>query len=494
MMVAPAYKLNELLQGLADGPFAAVTISGLSLDSRTVKQGDLFIALSGTQADGHRFITSAISAGAVAVVCEASLVANENHTVPVVGIEDLVHKMGVIAERFYQHPSRELFVVGITGTNGKTSCAHFIAQALNSAQTPCAIIGTLGNGLVGDLQHATHTTPDAISLHSMMGEFVAKGAKRAVMEVSSHGLEQGRVSGVDFNVAVFTNLSRDHLDYHGDMESYGQAKARLFQMPKLQHAVVNVDDAFGVTLLSNIPEGVEKVAYTLTDNMFNVPTVRGRGLTLSRDGLKMQIESPWGNGEVNCSLLGRFNASNALAVIATLLLSGMSFDDVKEHMEVLKTVPGRMERFGDTGQPLVVVDYAHTPDALQQVLTTLREHCDGQLWCVFGCGGDRDKGKRPEMGGIAQRYADAVVITDDNPRHENADAIVEDIKSGLSDLTKVTVIRDRAQAIRHAVKSASQNDVVLVAGKGHEDYQQVGDQRTAFSDSDQVLAALKEAA
>ncbi len=487
------YKLNDLLQGLTEGPVGGLIVSGLSLDSRTVKVGDLFVALSGTQAEGHRFITQAIESGAVAVVCDDTVTARE-HTVSVIGIKDIAHKVGVIAERFYNHPSRNMFMVGVTGTNGKTSCAHFIAQALNSEVKPCAIIGTLGNGLVGDLEHATHTTPDAISLHGMMNRFVAQGAKQAVMEVSSHGLEQGRVSGVDFDVAVFTNLSRDHLDYHGDMESYGNAKARLFQMPKLQHAVINADDAFGLSLLDSMPGGVKVVAYTLGDAQFNQPTVRGSDLVLSRDGLKMNIQSPWGNGEMSCALLGRFNASNVLAVVATLLLSGMSFENVRAHIASLKTVPGRMERFGKQGQPLVVVDYAHTPDALQQVLSTLREHCDGQLWCVFGCGGDRDKGKRPQMGAIAKQYADVVVISDDNPRHENADAIVKDIEAGIADLSNVTVIRDRASAIRYAVSNAAQNDVVLVAGKGHEDYQQIGDKRLPFSDSEHVIAALKEAA
>jgi len=494
MTSQPIRKLSELIQGLADGPFTAVGISGLSLDSRTVVSGDLFIALAGMHADGHRFIADAINAGAVAVMCDSSVELDETYAVPVISVEDLIHKAGVIAERFYDHPSRRMMMVGVTGTNGKTSCAHFIAQALDNEQKNCAVIGTLGNGLVGELKAATHTTPDALSLHAMLAEFVGKGVQQTVMEVSSHGLEQGRVSGVDFDVAVFTNLSRDHLDYHGDMESYGRAKARLFHMPKLKNAVVNGDDAFGKALLITIPDGIKTVMYTLGTSEFDVPTVRARDLELTRNGMTMFLETPWGNGNLNSSLLGRFNASNLLAVIATLLVSGLEFDECLKQVAMLTTVQGRVERFGNDNQPLVVVDYAHTPDALQQVLTTLREHCEGKLWCVFGCGGDRDQGKRPQMGSIAARYANVVVLTDDNPRHESAEKIIADIQAGIADDSHVLVIQNRSEAIRHSVKNATKNDVVLVAGKGHEDYQLVGDVKTPFSDSNEVVAALKEAA
>ncbi len=486
-------KLNDLIQGLCDGPVADVSISGLSLDSRTVNAGDLFIALPGTRAEGHRFIADAIGRDAVAVVCDAAVRVDESHAAPVIPVVDLAHKAGVIAERFYGHPSRRMFVAGITGTNGKTSCAHFIAQALNSAQKPCAVIGTLGNGRIGELSEASHTTPDALSLHRMLRDFVAQGVKQVVMEASSHGLEQGRVSGVDVDVAVFTNLSRDHLDYHGDMASYGRAKARLFQMPGLKSAVINGDDAFGKTLRDVVPSNVNTVVYTLGDTPFDGAVVRGSRLQLSHDGIRMQLETPWGSGPLSSPLLGRFNAGNLLAVAAVLLLSGMAFDQCLARIARLETAPGRMERFGGENQPLVVVDYAHTPDALQQVLMTLRDHCDGLLWCVFGCGGDRDQGKRPQMGAIAGRYADRVVLADDNPRHESPQKIIDDIQAGITG-GNVTVIRDRGAAIRYSITHAAQHDVVLVAGKGHEAYQQRGDEKTPFSDRAQVAAALREAA
>ena len=494
MSAQAACQLNDLLQGLSDGPVADVSVSGLSLDSRTANAGDLFVALSGTHAEGHRFIAGAIKRGALAVVCDAAIHMDETHAVPVIPVPDLAHKAGVIAERFYGHPSRQMFVVGVTGTNGKTSCAHFIAQALDSRQKPCAVIGTLGNGRIGELNEASHTTPDALLLHGMLRDFVAQGMAQVVMEASSHGLQQGRVSGVDFNVAVLTNLSRDHLDYHGDMDSYGRAKARLFQMPGLKNAVINGDDAFGKTLLNNIPSSVNAVVYTLGDTAFDVATVRGSQLQLSREGIRMWLETPWGTGPLNSPLLGRFNASNLLAVVAVLLLSGMAFEESLAQVARLDTVPGRMERIGGKHQPLVVVDYAHTPDALQQVLKTLRDHCRGRLWCVFGCGGDRDQGKRPQMGAIAARFADKVVLTDDNPRHEAAQKIIDDIRVGVVDERNVTVIRDRRAAIRYSIGHATQSDVVLVAGKGHEMYQHVGDEKIPFSDRAQVAAALKEAA
>jgi len=486
--------LSELLAGVADVA-TDVKVGGLALDSRRVKEGDLFIALSGTQTQGHLYIEAAINAGAVAVLFDSSVASQvASLAVPAIAINDLTHTVGSIAERFFGEPSRELFIVGVTGTNGKTSCSHFLAQALQDDSRHAAVIGTLGNGLIDRLATASHTTPDAVTLHGMMHDLLNQGTQSLVMEVSSHGLEQGRVSGVNFDVAVFTNLSRDHLDYHGDMASYGQAKARLFDLPGLRYAVINGDDEFGCELLATMPASVETVVYSLGDAQFEQPCLRGEIAHLGRDGMTLKVAGPWGESILHAKLLGRFNASNLLAVLATLLLKGMVLDDAIAKLAQLQTVPGRVERFGGEGkQPLVVVDYAHTPDALQQVLVTLREHCAAQLWCVFGCGGDRDKGKRPEMGAIAAEFADQIVVTDDNPRHEDADAIVSDIMSGI-DVDHVVVMRDRAAAIKHAVQSAGSGDVVLVAGKGHEDYQQVGDKRLPFSDVAQVQQALAVAA
>jgi len=495
MTFANSMQLRELLQDVVGAIDVDVAVSGLKLDSREVVAGDLFVALSGTREQGHQYVSAAIEAGTIAVLVDESVVGDLiDITVPCFAVPDLRQKLGLIAERFYGFPSRQMFVVGVTGTNGKTSCSHFIAQVLNTEAVPVALLGTLGNGLVGQLQSASHTTPDAISLHRMMREFVDAGAKCLVMEVSSHGLEQGRVAGVGFDLALFTNLTRDHLDYHGDMASYGRAKAGLFEMPGLRYAVINADDEFGRSLLLDLPAAVEHIAFTQTENHSEENVVRGQLISQGHDGLLLDVQTPWGDGRIHSELLGQFNASNLLAVLAVVLLSGMGIDTALQKISQLKTVPGRVERFGGVaGQPLVVVDYAHTPDALEQVLLSLRQHCAAQLWCVFGCGGERDKGKRPQMGGIAGQYADQIVLTDDNPRNENPDAIIEDIIVGLKS-DRVTVLRDRAAAIRHAVTNATATDVILVAGKGHEDYQQIGEKKIPFSDSQQVQQALGVAA
>lgn len=497
MTAAMPMNLRQLLAGLVDGPVADVEVTGLALDSRRVKGGDLFIALPGTRTDGHRYIDTAVAAGAVAVLCDAAQMKNvAGATVPCLALAGLKDKLGLIAERFYGSPSKQMFVVGVTGTNGKTSCSHFIAQALHDEIAPAAVIGTLGNGFIDRLEQTRHTTPDAISLHALLRRLADAGAGSVTIEVSSHGLEQGRVAGVEFDLALFTNLSRDHLDYHGDMAGYGRAKARLFQMPGLRYAVINGDDAFGETLLNELPPTVEAIAYSLNDSCRGENRVCGEIVSQGHDGLLLEVRTPWGDGRLHASLLGRFNAGNLLAVLSTLLLKGMGLETALQKLSRLRTVPGRMERFGGVaGRPLVVVDYAHTPDAMEQVLITLREHCVAKLWCVFGCGGDRDRGKRPLMGGVAARHADQVILTDDNPRHEDPEAIIADIAAGIaSESDRSLVMRDRAQAIRYAITHAAANDVVLVAGKGHEDYQQVGDERLPFSDSEQVRQALGVAA
>ncbi len=469
-------------------------VFGLSMDSRKVQAGDLFLACAGQQArHGREFIADAIQAGAVAVAYAiddegAIAMSGTSVKVPLFGIAQLGQQAGAIAERFYDYPSRDLFMVGITGTNGKTSCSQFIAQALNE-DAPAGVIGTLGNGVYGKLQETSHTTPDAIALHGLLAEMHAAGATSVAMEVSSHGLEQGRVNGVAFDAAVFTNLSRDHLDYHGDMIAYGRAKQRLFTMVGLRYAIINADDSFGCKLLQSLPANVEAIAYTLGDerDVGCKQVVRGTLLSQGLDGLSLQVTSPWspgGEAHFTTRLLGRFNASNLLAVLATLVVSGVPFDAAIQKLGRLQPVPGRMECYGGRhGKPLVVVDYAHTPDALNQVLQSLREHCQGDLWVVFGCGGNRDRGKRSLMGEIAQRHADHVVLTDDNPRYENADEIIADIRAGLRPSQSMHVERDRAQAIAWAVTRATQHDVVLIAGKGHEDYQLIGDTKLTFSDS-----------
>ncbi len=490
--------LPQLLDGLVAGPVADVPVCALALDSRRVSPGAMFIALPGTQVQGHDYIDAAIAAGAAVVLFESQEgYQPPRSSVPCIGVEGLRHKVGMIAERFFGEPTRAMFVTGITGTNGKTSCSHFLAQALHSDCAPCAVIGTLGNGLWGRLERATHTTPDALSLHALMRRFADEGAAAVAMEVSSHGLDQGRVAGVAFDVAVLTNLSRDHLDYHGDMAAYGEAKARLFQVPGLRHVVINGDDAFGRQLSARLAGSVERLLYRLDQgapvDVEGVELIDGRLLACNRHGLQLQVATPWGEGRFSSPLLGRFNASNLLAVLAVLLIRGVAFDDALARLSRLRTVAGRMESFGSEQQPMVVVDYAHTPDALSHALSALRDHCRGRLWVVFGCGGERDAGKRPLMGEVAARLADHVVLTDDNPRYENPDQIISDITAGISGVD-LAVIRNRADAIAFVIRNAAVDDVVLIAGKGHEAYQQVAAEQRPFSDREQVVQLLQEAA
>lgn len=495
MMTAPAlsvhWKFTELVDGL--GEFVAapdVEISGLSLDSRQVEKGHLFFACAGIQYHGKVFINDAIERGAALVLWESPLAQREQRNgVAIYGVPRLRQLIGPIAERFYGSPSTEQFVVGVTGTNGKTSISQFIAQALH-ADGPCGVIGTLGNGLYGELKAGTHTTPDAVSLHALLDEMRSAGAQRVVMEVSSHGLEQGRAAGVAFDVAVFSNLSHEHLDYHGTMENYARAKRVLFETRGLSHAVVNADDLYGRQYLASMPAEVNVVSYGF-DGIAETPTVQGSELKLDEHGLSMRVSSPWGEGTLRAPLLGSFNASNLLAALAALVVSGMAFDEALQRLSQVRPVPGRMESFGgDNGRPLVVVDYAHTPDALEQVLLALRPHTAGQLYCVFGCGGARDHSKRPLMASVAEQLADHVVITDDNPRSETSAQIINDIMDGFVAPEAVQVVADRAAAIAQAVAAAKADDIVLVAGKGHENYQLVGDQRLPFSDVDEVSKVL----
>ncbi len=470
------------------------SIGGVTLDSRQVRRGDLFLALRGSRADGSAFIDDAIEAGAAAVVWEApaDAEANVRHGVPVVPMAGLRWRAGEIAARFYGEPSHELRVVGITGTNGKTSCAHFLAQALAVGERPVGVVGTLGNGLYGELEPATHTTPDAVTLQALLAQLRESGARDVAMEVSSHGLDQGRVHGVRFHTALFTNLSRDHLDYHPDMAHYGRAKRRLFTLPGLRHAVINTDDPFGRELIQSLPGGLRLCGYTLEGRNDAPLMVSGEALQLTPEGMRMRVRTPAGEGVVTSPLLGRFNAANLLAVLAVLLMQGLPLERAIERLARLSPVPGRMERFGGEGKPLVVVDYAHTPDALEQVLRTLQGH-GRRLWCVFGCGGDRDRGKRPLMGAVAAKYADRVILTDDNPRNEAPAAIVADIQRGIPAASAgVSVCHRREAAIEQAIREADAGDVVVIAGKGHEAYQLVGDEKRPFSDREVVRRALAE--
>ena len=492
MIVAPQLQpephLSTLLPGM-ELPLDPV-ITGIDLDSRRIRPGYLFLALHGSRTTGHEFIDAAIEKGAAAVLWEAPPAGRVEirRQIPLIPVPQLRQRAGEIADRFYDSPSAALQVVGITGTNGKTSCGHFLAQALGDT-SPVGVIGTLGHGLFGELRQSGNTTPDAVAVHSLLARFRGQGARRVVMEVSSHALQQGRVQGVRFDTALFTNLSRDHLDYHGDMASYGAAKRRLFEMPGLRRAVINRDDRFGRELLGTLSQGIEICSYSLQGACNAAATVTATSLHLTSEGLQMEVQTPWGSCTVKSPLLGRFNASNLLGVLAVLLVQGFTPEQAAARLGRLVPVPGRMESFGGDGAPLVVVDYAHTPQALEQVLIALREHGE-QLWCVFGCGGDRDRGKRQLMGTIAARHADHLVITDDNPRSEDPDSIVADILGGVPGYVDAAVCHDRADAIGAAVQQASVRDVVLVAGKGHEQFQQIGELRRPFSDREVVQGAL----
>ncbi len=480
-----------------------VSIVRLVTDSRAVGLGDTFVAYPGAKADGRRFIAQAIAQGANAVIWEAQdFVWNAEWDIPNLAVKDLRHKAGWLADVVYASPSEKLWMVGVTGTNGKTSTSHWIAEALNSLGRKCALIGTLGNGFAGALKASANTTPDAIDVHGLLTDYLAHQAQAVAMEVSSHALSLGRVNGVKFDVAMLTNLTRDHLDYHGDMENYAAAKRRLFDWQNLKYAVVNLDDAFGAKLAMQLREqDVEVVGYGLSRNALELAErnglrmVYGNLLAMTAQGLQVEINSSWGKATLGSGLVGRFNAENLLGVLAVLLVSEISMNDAVMALSNVQPVAGRMQRLGGTNEPVVVVDYAHTPDSLEKVLLALREACTdegtrtGNLICVFGCGGDRDRGKREMMGLVAARFADHCIVTSDNPRSEEPMAIIEEIASGMKG-NNLEIIVDRAMAIARAIELAQPGDTVLVAGKGHESYQEVKGVRRFFSDVDVATQAL----
>ena len=488
--MAASMRLDDLLAGLAAPPAGSdIVVSGLAIDSRQVRPGNAFVALAGSRAHGITFAPAAVARGASVILAETPVRAVPEIDAPVVWIDDLRGQAGHLAARFFGQPSRGMTLIGITGTNGKTSCVQMLAQALTLLGHRAATIGTLGSGLYGQLRRGERTTPDALNVHALLADLRDAGASHVAMEVSSHALDQRRVNGVEFDLAAFTNLTRDHLDYHGSMQAYGAAKARLFEWPGLRAAVVNVDDAFGRGLAERLPEGVARLRVSVGGAQAEVTAnaVEARG-----DGVRFTLRTPWGEADVHSPLLGRFNVSNLLLVAACLGALGEDFAATVDVLGRLEPVRGRMNRLGgEAGRPLLVVDYAHTPDALEQVLDNLRAHTRGALVCVFGCGGERDAGKRPQMGAIAERLADRVVVTDDNPRSEDGDVIVRQVLAGMRRPDAVTVQRDRAAAIRAALDMAAAGDVVLVAGKGHEDVQEVDGERRPFDDLEVARAALE---
>lgn len=480
-------KLSELLKNMTEVPSSLeCEVTNLVLDSRLVKPGDLFLACVGTELDGRQFISDAIKKGACAVLAEADhLEMTKQDSIPIIPIKNLSTRIGAIAARFFGNPTQKMHVIGVTGTNGKTSCTHFIGQALQHLNISCGVIGTLGSGLYGHIEAGSLTTPDAITLQKTLHNFLKQGTKYAAMEVSSHSLEQGRVNEIAFEIGVFTNLTRDHLDYHGTMENYGKTKKKLFEK-ELRYAVVSADDEFGKTIIADFPNQKNIFSYSAEKKS----SVHVENIELTLEGMHATIYSPWGQGKLHSSLIGKFNVSNLLAVFTTLCLLEIPFEIVLELISRLQPVPGRMQTFGGKQKPLVVVDYSHTPDALEKALNALRHHTQGKLFCIFGCGGNRDRGKRPIMAKIAEDNADYVIVSDDNPRHEDPAQIAADIMKGFLHPEKVIVQHDRAKAIHETIRQAKAGDCILVAGKGAETYQIIGDEKKHFVDEEQVKLGL----
>ena len=501
-----AFNLQQLLPGVQLEGAAQIEISGLCLDSRQLKKGEVFIALVGAKVDGRQYITKAIESGAVAILMEAD---NQSQgirwmdAVPVIAIDDLAHNVSRIAGSFYQHPSKKIRLIGVTGTNGKTTCTLLISQLAALLQKRAGVVGTLGFGLLDStlvaplaqqivaVQSTGLTTPDAINLQKILAQLVEQKAMTVALEVSSHSLVLGRVAALQFETAIFTNLTQDHLDFHGDLTTYGEAKEKLLAMPNLRNAIINADDVWAKNLLQKIPANVNAISFSIQDAGANVYL---SNLLLTATGAQARLHSPWGEADLISPFIGKFNLSNLLAVIASMCVGGFSLQDILPLISQLQAAPGRMQAvtLDASNQDIsVIVDYAHSPDALENTLSAIHEHTSARVWTVFGCGGDRDKTKRPLMGRIAEINSDYVILTNDNPRTEDPSAIAADIIRGLHNPNGCLVIADRAQAIDFAVQQAKAGDVVLVAGKGHEDYQIFAAQTLPFSDIRQARLALQ---
>jgi len=467
------------------------TIKRVESDSRRVLAGDVFLAFRGEYADGRDFIPMALANGAVAVLWDTAddFSWNTAWNVANLAVPDLRERAGIVASHVANHPSRAMRVIGITGTNGKTSISHWLAQAFSLLGQKAALIGTVGNGFYGELTQTSHTTPDPVTVQHKLAEYRRQGAHVVTMEVSSHGLDQARVNGVTFHTALFTNLTRDHLDYHHTMEAYGAAKEKLFHWQDLQNAIINVDDEFGRGLAARLDHSqVRVISYGLEQG-----DVRPLSLNASLDGLQLKVTTPWGDADIRTELLGRFNAANLLACLATLCANGVDLAIAAQVLGKIQPARGRMQRIGGVHEPLVVIDYSHTPDSLDKALSTLAEirPKGSRLFCVFGCGGDRDPGKRPMMGAIAERLADVAVVTSDNPRSEDPQTIINDVLVGMPQGQQHVEV-DRTRAVHWAVAEARAGDIVLIAGKGHEEYQDIKGIKRPFSDFRVAEEALTE--
>lgn len=464
--------------------------TSITSDSRMVQKGSLFLAYPGTQSDGRKYIAQAIEAGAGAIVWERKQTETVDFSwdsawrVKNVPCDDLKLHAGEIAAEFYDYPSKKVTMIGVTGTNGKTSVSQWVAQCLTELDKKTAVIGTVGNGFYKHQTEAANTTPDAVLLQAMLAKYVECKAEMVVMEVSSHGLEQGRVNAVEFDYAVFTNLSRDHLDYHITMEAYTKAKQKLFEKRGLKASVINIDDIVGREIVESLQaQGRRCVTYG-----FMKADIQATNLVLHPDGLQMNVTVGSKDYLLSAAVLGRFNAYNLLAVLAVLIELKVNVQDAIAAIASIKSVQGRMQQIGGGNLPLVVIDYAHTPDALEKVLSTLKEHANSKLICVFGCGGNRDKGKRPLMGKVVSNLADIVLITNDNPRNEDPATIIREITANMHGEYQVEM--DRAIAIEKAIHLSGRGDVVLVAGKGHENYQEIAGVKYPFDDAEVALMAL----
>ncbi|SDG65221.1 UDP-N-acetylmuramoylalanyl-D-glutamate--2,6-diaminopimelate ligase [Vibrio xiamenensis] len=498
MTQAQVMTLGELVSPWCDISAHAVAqlpVRELQLDSRKVTPGTVFVAIQGHAMDGRQFISAATQSGASAVIAQADeqhahgdIIMHQPSDVPILYLNDLNQHLSALAMRLYPLASNQL--IAVTGTNGKTTISQLIAQWLELLGRRAAVMGTTGNGFLANLQQAANTTGNAIEIQQTLSELEQQGAQFTALEVSSHGLVQGRVRNLPFQVGIFSNLSRDHLDYHGTMQEYAKAKMSLFTEHDCQQAVLNIDDQVGAQWISQLPQAI---GVSLQPQSDSAKHVYATDVTYSEQGISLSFSGRFGDGKLTAPLIGQFNASNLLLALTTLLALGFNKSDLIDCAGQLKPVIGRMELFQQTGKAKVVVDYAHTPDALEKALSALRVHCQGQLWAIFGCGGDRDAGKRPMMAQIAERLADQVILTDDNPRSEDPNTIITDMQNGLTSPQKAAVEHDRFRALAFALEQASENDIVLLAGKGHEDYQVIGSQTVHYSDRESAAQLLEVA-
>jgi len=502
MMITNNHSLQMLLAGMLSDPsvLAELTVSGISLDSRDVVAGGLFLSLAKDAKQRENNLQQALAADISVVLFDAEQILTELENnllsnVAAYPIRKLADKAGEMAARFYGHPSLALDIIAVTGTNGKTSVSQFIAQGLESLGHACGVIGTLGVGRITNLQYTGMTTPDPVSVQRTLAEFCQQDIKYAVIEASSHALSQGRLNSITIDVAALTNISRDHLDYHGDMNTYSAAKSQLFDFSSIKTAVLNSADSLGQKLMAVLAERAKVSTLTYSSREKASSIFQAENIQMTNDGLSFDLTHELGTANIQTKLVGSFNVDNLLATAACLMAVGMTFEQAVSAVKQCQSVDGRMQSYGGKQQAHIVVDFAHTPDALMQALTSLEAHipANGDLWCVFGCGGDRDAGKRAVMGEVAEQFADKIIITDDNPRSEDSAAIVKDILAGMTHPEAVLLESDRKLAITHAITHAKSTDIVLIAGKGHEQYQEVKGVKYVFSDSQVVMDVLQAA-